>query len=64
MSCECYKIGGRFVAEDPDCAVHGRAASQREREVNELRRRAQGEDDPAELRKIIDELSHIATNIF
>ena len=21
--CECYKIGGRFIAEDPDCPVHG-----------------------------------------
>jgi hypothetical protein len=23
MSCECYKIGGRFIAEDPDCPAHG-----------------------------------------
>lgn len=22
MSCECYQIGGRFIAEDPDCEVH------------------------------------------
>lgn len=21
--CECYQIGGRFIAEDPDCPVHG-----------------------------------------
>lgn len=28
MSCECYQIGGRFIAEDPDCAVHGHAATQ------------------------------------
>lgn len=27
--CECYQIGGRFIAEDPDCPVHG-AAAQRE----------------------------------
>lgn len=20
--CECYQIGGRFIAEDPDCPVH------------------------------------------
>lgn len=24
--CECYKIGGPFIAEDPDCPVHGRRA--------------------------------------
>lgn len=22
--CECYKIGGPWVAEDPDCPIHGR----------------------------------------
>lgn len=21
--CECYQIGGPFIAEDPDCPVHG-----------------------------------------
>jgi hypothetical protein len=23
MTCECYQIGGRFIAEDPDCSIHG-----------------------------------------
>ena len=23
MSCDCYKIGGPFIAEDPDCPLHG-----------------------------------------
>ena len=33
--CECYQIGGRFIAEDPDCPVHGTEAQaeQREREA-------------------------------
>lgn len=31
MSCECYKIGGRFIAEDPDCPFHGVEAQSRER---------------------------------
>jgi len=31
MSCECYKVGGRFIAEDPDCPAHGRAAQAAER---------------------------------
>lgn len=26
MSCECYRIGGRFIAEDPDCPAHGTQA--------------------------------------
>lgn len=26
--CECYKIGGPFIAEDPDCPIHGREAQQ------------------------------------
>jgi hypothetical protein len=31
MSCECYKVGGRFIAEDPDCPAHGRDAQAAER---------------------------------
>lgn len=64
MSCQCNKIGGPFIAEDPDCAVHGVAATQRDREVEELKSRAQREDDPTRLREIVDELAYIATNIY
>lgn len=31
MSCECYQVGGRFIAEDPDCPAHGRDAQATER---------------------------------
>ena len=24
MSCQCYQVGGPFIAEDPDCPIHGR----------------------------------------
>lgn len=38
--CECYQIGGPFIAEDPDCPVHGREAqrmeAEREAELAEL----------------------------
>lgn len=27
--CECYQIGGPFIAEDPECPVHGREAQSR-----------------------------------
>ena len=29
--CECYRIGGPFIAEDPDCPIHGREAQEREK---------------------------------
>lgn len=35
--CECYKIGGPFIAEDPDCPAHGREAQRRERERDDAR---------------------------
>lgn len=36
MSCECYKIGGPFTAEDPDCPVHGLEADLRASERHEI----------------------------
>lgn len=33
--CDCYQIGGRFIAEDPDCPEHGVGAVER-REENEM----------------------------
>lgn len=35
--CECYKIGGPFIAEDPDCPVHGTEAQAARREREEER---------------------------
>lgn len=29
MSCDCYKIGGPWIAEDPNCPVHGTEAQWR-----------------------------------
>lgn len=41
--CECYQIGGRFIAEDPDCPAHGITAHReeklRDQELIELRER-------------------------
>ena len=34
--CECYKIGGKFIAEDPDCPVHGTEAQWRADEQDRL----------------------------
>ena len=40
MSCECYQIGGPFIAEDPDCPEHGREAQERDDELAALRKDA------------------------
>lgn len=63
MSCQCHQIGGPFIAEDPDCIIHGRAATSRAETVSELRARAAGEDDPVILRSIIDELAYIVEEL-
>jgi hypothetical protein len=34
MSCECFKVGGPFISEDPDCPRHGTEA-QREEKIRE-----------------------------
>lgn len=31
--CQCYQIGGPFIAEDPDCPVHGQAAADAKEEI-------------------------------
>lgn len=36
MGCQCHQIGGPFIAEDPDCPLHG-AEGRREREDMEFR---------------------------
>jgi hypothetical protein len=36
--CECYQIGGPFIAEDPDCEVHGSAARSLRAETEEVLR--------------------------
>lgn len=33
--CNCYRIGGPFIAEDPDCYEHGTAAKEREQQTEE-----------------------------
>ena len=33
--CECYQIGGRFIAEDPNCPAHGTEAQRRREEYDD-----------------------------
>lgn len=52
MSCECHQIGGRFIAEDPDCPAHGYEAqrlarddaARRERVIEDLQDAIDSED--------------------
>ena len=36
MSCECFQIGGPFIAEDPDCPAHGQFGLRHELENLEI----------------------------
>jgi hypothetical protein len=55
--CECHQIGGRFIAEDPECPVHGYAAV-RERE-EQYRTEQTMQDEIDELRERIATLEQI-----
>ena len=37
MRCECYRVGGPFIAEDPNCPIHGYEAQAREKEERAYR---------------------------
>lgn len=63
MTCQCYQIGGPFIAEDPDCVVHGSAATSRERQLEELRTEAQNTTDVHVPHRIVDDVISIATNL-
>jgi len=54
--CECYKIGGPFIAEDPDCPEHGTEARQREERSDD--RIAELERENARLRDALGALVH------
>lgn len=56
--CECYTIGGRFIAEDPDCPIHGREAQIRDREAEESRSALEARIDELE-RKVEYLIQHI-----
>lgn len=63
MSCQCYQIGGPFIAEDPDCLVHGSAGLDRARQADSLLNEAQQISDVVRLREIIDQLHTLAVDL-
>lgn len=52
--CECYQIGGPFIAEDPECPAHGTEAQaeRRRREAKEMEQ----EERIAELERVVGQL--------
>lgn len=36
--CDCYQIGGSWIAEDPDCPEHGSEAQQRRERFEQVER--------------------------
>jgi hypothetical protein len=51
--CQCYRVGGPWIAEDPDCPVHGSDARTRNRELDELRKDVQRATTVEELRELL-----------
>jgi hypothetical protein len=54
--CQCFQIGGPFIAEDPDCPAHGWQAQSRDSEIQALRTRLHSADSIEELRSLMLEL--------
>ena len=48
--CECFKIGGPFIAEDPDCPIHGQSGILRIEEEQKRELLEAWSDLPSELR--------------
>lgn len=38
--CECFQIGGPFIAEDPACPIHGESSRGRTERLEEIVQRA------------------------
>lgn len=55
--CECFKVGGPFIAEDPNCPVHGYAAQHeariRNRELDSLETEIEQAETVEELRELM-----------
>ncbi len=56
MSCECHRIGGPWVAEDPDCPRHGLVAQARARELDAVRDQVSKVSTVEEARELIHKI--------
>ena len=64
--CDCYRIGGPFIAEDPDCPTHGTEAraAQRERDASLtfIKKQLESATDVTDLRDVIANLLTLIEN--
>lgn len=62
MSCghQCHQVGGPWIAENPDCPIHGYLAQQEESSVesakDDLRRQLRRAETVDDLRLIMSEM--------
>ncbi len=59
--CECYKIGGPFIAEDPDCPVHGTEAQWRLEQDEQERQTL--EDRIAKLERLVENQERLISHL-
>jgi hypothetical protein len=57
---KCFQIGGPFIAEDPDCPVHGTAAQAAERRAEEEAAQETQEQKLARLKAVRNEAMRVA----
>ena len=54
--CECYQIGGPWIAEDPNCPIHGHQSHGREDRIEAILERVRdGELTPSEGTTLVQE---------
>lgn len=58
MNCgyECYQIGGPWIAENPNCPVHGAEAQRRDRDLDLLEDRISQAQTIEDLRELMLEI--------
>ena len=55
--CDCFRIGGPFIAEDPDCPIHGRQSIGRSETIETILEQVRdGELSPSVAVSMIEEL--------
>lgn len=59
--CDCYKIGGPFIAEDPDCPVHGTEAQWRLEQDEQERQTL--EDRIAKLERLVENQERLISHL-
>jgi hypothetical protein len=65
MSCQCHQIGGPFIAEDPDCVIHGWRRGDRQQQSSALQEASLRPDITVdELREIVSQLHTLIDEIY